>query len=394
MRGLALLVGGLAIATAAGEGHAQPKPGLPAVVGATEVAKLAAPSGFVDDVVASDADRLAYVVADGTAKAELHLVTLATKADVAVDLSAVTTHPVALHLAGPRALVVGQNDDGSHGVALVELTDKGKGKPPGTVVWKAGPAKHITVVTRDGKPRIAMHRATEAGGNTKHEIELLALENGARLAPPRAFEVDGTGAHKPLDFKVNHWSDGWTRAHGIKGGTWDPKENMRGADVEATYDLVLGKISESKKIDDLFDQRKRFQVLVDAGNRTDFVRIAPDGASAQLWRGGRPKPLELDQPIAQYDPKSAQSLVLADGSAWLAIKVDPVNAEAVARKKADPEYLDVFRVPADGKAVRKARILAAGVRHRFGVVGERFWLIERNQGFDRGGKSLVLYQPQ
>ncbi|MCW5806611.1 MAG: hypothetical protein KIT31_29880 [Deltaproteobacteria bacterium] len=392
MRGLALVVGGLAIIATAPDVRAQPKPALPAVVGATEVVRFAAPSGFVDDVVASDADRLAYVIADGSAKTDLHLVTLATKADAVVDLSAVTLHPVGLHLAGPRALVIGQNDDGSHSVALVELTDKGKGKPAGSVVWKAGPARHVTVVTRDGKPRVAMHRATEGGVGTRHEVELLALENGVRLAPPRTFEVDATGTHRPLDLKVNHWSDGWTRAHGIKGGTWDPKENMRGADVEATYDLVLGKIAETKKIDDLFDQRKRFQVLVDAGNRVDFVRIAPDGATAQVWRGGRPRPLELDQPIAQYDPKTQQSIVLADGSAWLAIKVDPVNPEAVARKKADPEYLDIYRVPADGKAVRKARILAAGTRHRFGVVGERFWLIERNQGFDRGGKSLVLYQ--
>ena len=79
---------------------------------------------------------------------------------------------------------------------------------------------------------------------------------------------------------------------------------------------------------------------------------------------------------------------------WLALKVDPVNAEAVARKKADLEYLDVFRAGPDGKAIRKARILATGIRHRFGVAGDRFWLIERNQSMERGGKSLTVYQLQ
>ena len=50
-------------------------------------------------------------------------------------------------------------------------------------------------------------------------------------------------------------------------------------------------------------------------------------------------------------------MVLPDGTAWLVLKMDPVNAEAVARKKADPEYLDVFRVDGTGKAVRKGRVL-------------------------------------
>ena len=69
-----------------------------------------------------------------------------------------------------------------------------------------------------------------------------------------------------------------------------------------------------------------------------------------------------------YDAKSLQGIVNADGCAWIALKVDPVNADAVARKKADPEYLDVFRVGADGKAMRKARMLAKGLRYRFGVI--------------------------
>ena len=65
-------------------------------------------------------------------------------------------------------------------------------------------------------------------------------------------------------------------------------------------------------------------------------------------------------------------MVLPDGTAWIALKVDPVNPDAVARKKADPEYLDIFRAGPDRKAVRKARVLATGVRHRFGVVKTAF----------------------
>ena len=48
---------------------------------------------------------------------------------------------------------------------------------------------------------------------------------------------------------------------------------------------------------------------------------------------------------------------------------------------------------ADGKATRKARVFAHGIRHKFGIAGaDRFWLIERNQTMERGGKSLTIYK--
>ena len=181
-----------------------------------------------------------------------------------------------------------------------------------------------------------------------------------------------------------------SRAYGIKGGEWNKKDDQRSPDVEATYDLVTGKFVELTKIENLFEQRKRYQQIADAGAGTlDFVRIGDKGL--EQWRAGKPHPLELDQPFASYEPKSLVTVMAGDGSGWFALKVDPVNPDAVARKKADAEYLDIFKLTSDGKAVRKARILATGVRHRFGIAGDKFWLLERNNGFERGGKSIAVY---
>ena len=371
---------------------AQPKPAMAPLVGATELAKLTAPAGFIDDVVAADDQRIAYVVADTATKAELHVVIDATKQEQVIDLSAVTLHPVALSLIGARAFVVGVTDDGSQVAALFDLVERSKTKPAGTVVYRLGPATQITLVTRDGKQRIAVHKATTTPTGTVHSVELDAIENGRRIAG-RSLELDPGDKNKRLGLHVNHWSDGFTRAHGIKEGEWDKKEDQRAPDQEASYDLFTGRL-EKTKIEDLFEQRRRFQALADAGNRLDFIRIAQDNSGLQVWKAGKPRAIELDQPLTNYDLKSLQGVVNADGSAWVALKVDPVNADAVARKKADPEYLDVFRVGTDNKALRKARILATGQRHRFGVVGEKFWLLERNTGFERGGRSLSLYALQ
>jgi len=368
---------------------AQPRPPVAPLVGATELVKLTPPAGFIDDVFAADDQRVAYVIADAASKAELHVMINATKQEQVIDLSAVTLHPVALSLIGARAFVVGVTEDGSQVAALFDLVERSKTKPAGSIVYRLGPATHITLVTRDGKQRIAVHKATTTATGTVHSIELDAIENGRRIAG-RSLELDPGDNNKRLGFHVNHWSDGFTRAHGIKEGVWDKKEDQRAPDQEASYDLITGKL-ETKKIEDLFEQRRRFQALADAGNRLDFIRIAQDNSGLQVWKAGKPRAIEIDQPLTSYDLKSLQGVVNADGSAWVVLKVDPVNFDAVARKRADPEYLDVFRVGTDSKALRKARILATGQRHRFGVVGEKLWLLERNTGFERGGRSLSLY---
>lgn len=367
------------------------------LIGVTEVEKYTASTGFIDDAITSDDQRLAYVVADGSTKTELHIVGGAPAKPVAgtgsgsaapavnetiVDLGGVTTHPLLLKLIGTRVFVVGLNENNDQIAALVELAT-------GKAVYKVKPATNITVITRDGKPRIAVHRLT----GTKHEVEVLALETGTRIAVGKPFELDDKGVNKATDFRVNHWSDGWTKAYGVKGGDLDRKENQRTPDTEATFDLVTGKVMDKKPITDLFEQRKRFQVLESSKTDAsiDFIRMSWDNSSITEWRAGKSTPITLDQNLAQYDPKSLQGILLPDGSAWIALKVDPVNAEAVARKKADPEYFDIFKAGTDGKAVRKARVLATGVREQLGLVRDKIYLLERSAGFDRGGKKLTIY---
>ncbi len=370
---------------------AQPKAESVPVVGAKPIFEVKPSAGFIDDVVASTSDRFAYVVADSTTQAALHLRTLGKDDEQIVDISTVTLQPIDLAFVGTGMLVIGTSE-GKQVAALVELSTTAKKRAVGSVIYKVGPADHITLITRDGKLRLAVHRAVEKGGVTTHTTELVAAETGKRAVAGKSLVLDASGLDKKLDFRVNHWGDGWTRAFGIKAGEWDKKEDQRAPDLEGTFDLVTGKL-DKQKVTDLFDQKRRFGALVDAGGKLDFLRLAADLAGIQLWKGGKSRALELDQPFASYDPKSLQGIVTPDGAGWLALKVDPVNAAAVARQKADPEYLDVFQFTADGKGVRKMRVIAKGIRHRFGIAtGNRVWLLERNAGFERGGKSLTLYQ--
>ena len=143
-----------------------------------------ASNGFVDDVIAIDGDRFGYVVADGTNTAALHVATVGTSDEQIVDISTVTLQPTHLAFVGTRLFVVGAVD-GKQVAALVELQSKDKKKPAGTALYRIGPAEHITLVTRGGKSRVAVHRQAEQTAGTTHTIELLAVETGRRVAARR-----------------------------------------------------------------------------------------------------------------------------------------------------------------------------------------------------------------
>lgn len=374
-------------------GKAAPKARALQAVNANQIMKLTADAGFVDDVLAYDAQRVAYVIADTSTKAELHVVQLGCatcvekKQELVVDLSPVTLRPTSLRLVGQRAFVVGATEDGNQVAALVEL-----GQKVATPVYKLGPAAHISVITRDGAPRVAIHKTTATKTGTRHDIELVALDTGMRVAVGKPFDLDNDH-HKKLDLRVNHWADGYTRAVGLKGGEWNKKQNVRAPDSEASYDLIGSKFVETTAIVNVVEQRKRYQTLADVG-QLDFVRMSWDHSAVQVWHRGVPRSVDLDQPLSNYDVSSLQGVVSADGSAWISLKIDPVNAAAVERKKADPEYLDVFKINAAGKGVRKTRIPAKNLRFRFGTFDQYFWLLERSTGFDRGGRNITIYSAQ
>jgi hypothetical protein len=372
-------------------------------VNATPLLQLVPSFGMFDDVIASDGARLAYIVTDTAEKVELHVRDLATNEERGIEISAFTLHPKYIELVGKRVFVIGQNEDGRHVATLIELEANGS-KPAGSAVYMLGPANDITVITREDRRRVAVHKASVTGSVVRHQVSLHMLDTGARIGNERTFDLDAESRNDKHDFRVNHWSDGYTRAHGIKGGEWVPKEGVRMPDTEATYDLVTGRISK-KPITDLFEQRRRFQALAGYVGPLDFLRMSRDNTTIEWWRGGHMTELQLDEPASNYDASSLHSVLLPDGSGWLALTVDPVNPGAVARRKSDPVFLDVFRLTADGKGERVARVPSKGVRYTFGmalppphakptgpVTATRFWLLEKNKGGVRGGTSIIVFQ--
>src|SRR5262249_27578570 len=142
-------------------------------------------------------------------------------------------------------------------------------------------------------------------------------------------------------------------------------------------------------IADLMEQTHRLYVLSAMTDAKLFARVNEQN-QLELWRDGAPALVTLDQPLEVYDPASV-SVAMKGDKVWIGIQVDPVNLPAVKRRKADPEYLDLFEV--DGaKAVRKGRVFAPKKKLRWGWAGDILWVMEKNLGFDRGSKGLTMYK--
>ena len=361
---------------------------IPAPVGLSEVVKFRPERGFIDDPIAVDArGRLAFLETDGAAFSTVVVVDDgAPRARFARPGPA--TVPLTLALVGTgdvaRVFIVASGEDGRQRGTLYDLRGK--------EVRRFGPAAEVTLIGPTSKPRVSLHRIQSVGTNSvRHELELYDVATGKRLGAMYSLALDAAGRSDTLDFRVNHWLDGWTRAIGTRGGRWDARSDQRSPDVEAEYDMVGGRFVRTAPIPDVVAYTRRMQVLAQRDDRALFVRVADDGSGVEIWREGVIQRIDLDQPVGRYDAASIGLSVDAGGAMWIGLRVDPVNRAAVARGKTDPESLDLFRI--DGRrATRRAQVPAGKRRLRWGVLGDRIWVVERNVGFDRGGSALTLYR--
>jgi hypothetical protein len=398
--GLAALAAGLA--ALAPVAHAQP--GRAHAVGDVQGAKLdrsiVPARGFVDDAMAfhSAGGRLVYVNSDAAELCELEVVDLAQAgaALARIDVSRLTTTPIDVQFAGDgeHFLIVyrtGAADDAPRAAALIDAT----GKP----TRRFGPASDIAVTRYGGSTAVVSYderrdRTRKGEVRITHTVEALDAATGKRLGKTTQLIADESGYVDPLGFRIQYWIDGYTRAVGVKDGTWDRKEDQRAPDQSATYDLPQRVFSRVVPIADPRGLIERTRIRAEHPNESSFVRVSDD-LTGVLWFDGdaEPRSIELAEPVHHYDPRSLVYHATPDGGMMLSLTLDPVNPDAVARKKADERWLDLYSLaPGASKAARRARLLVGqrGVRW---IASPTTWaVLEQHIGFSRGGKALHLYR--
>jgi hypothetical protein len=363
------------------------------LVGLTPLGAFAPERGFLDDVVTTDGTRLGVVVTDSDQLVEVQVLGMADAGEVArVDVRTVAPAVRRFYILGDKLFIVPELPEGAaEGSPVTPVLLGFDGQPV-----KGGPrvraATDVFIRPFSGQPAIITYtRDPGYRKGIRHTVEAFDLARGKKLGKKTGQVIIGKDARDAkLDFKPHYFLDDMTVAVGTRGGVWRKKEDQRSPDTAAAWDLLTSTWLKDEPITDLMGRARTLEVMAANPHRL-FARMKEDNSTIEVWRDGVPSPIELDQPLELYVAASLAYAVRGD-KLWVSLQVDPVNAPAVARKKADPEYLDLFEVDG-GKAVRKARVLAPKKKLRWGWVGDTLWVMEKNVGFDRGSKLITLYKP-
>jgi len=372
---------------------AQKKP--PQPEGVKLLAKVTPDQGFVDDVFAFDgpAGRLALVRADAAAYAELEVLDLAQggKSLARFDLARITTSPVriAFVLDGSKLLVTGRGAAGDKVTAF--LVDLG-----GKVLRKWGPATDV-VTARLGAEygdAVTVFNTRSTGKGITYEVAAYRLDGGKAIGKKRTLAADPEGFVKAIDMTILYWQEGYTRLVGRKKGAYDKLKDQRMNDSEAVYDLLDGSVARNTPIGDIIAWTKLVKLRTERSNQPSFLIVTEDLKWVE-WVTAEDKrvPLELAEPFHRYDPRSLVQEPGPDGRLYFSLTIDPVNAEAVARKVADAEIVDLYVVdPAAAKARRLARLPRADRPFAWREASGRWAVLRKHKGFDRGGTDLEIYE--
>ncbi|MBP9087618.1 MAG: hypothetical protein KBG15_15960 [Kofleriaceae bacterium] len=341
-------------------------------------------TGFIDDAIWSDGKILVYVITDAAAVADVHIVDVATKDERVVALPPAMRQPTALRVFGETLLVVNVNDREQQVAHWLPL---GKNKKPAP---RAATATSISLQERAGKPVLVLYTRRD-GTTLVHSVEILDAVTGKRIAKSRSIETDGQGntvaSSKKMGFRINHWDGGYLLAYGIREGEFNAKEKQRSPNQEAVYDVIAGKFVATAPIKDHFEQRRRFDSLQGRSDLT-FVAVSNDRRALETWqRGSKGEITGID--LAKYRTDSLLATIGTDGI-WIGLTIDPANVAAIAQKKLDAEFFDIFHV-VEGAATRVAHFPSLSRQFSMGwSAANTIWLTERNRGFSRGSKVLEL----
>jgi hypothetical protein len=408
LRGLSLLalasflLAPAAHAQAPGEAPPPPVPGGPA---ARAVFTIKAEKGFIDDpfAVSTQAQALAVLLTDAASFARIDLIDLKTgKPRRTVELGDPQRLFERIYFADDRGgLVLISRDAGSGRRSAQYFDDKGK------AAGLLGPMAELGVSKRGGEPSlIAVARASGAAGDT-FTVSRHRLAGLGRLGKARSLVIKNGEVQQP-PLKAASWLDSNSMLVGLAPGGYDKARDLRVPDQSAVYDVLTGALLTKTDVGDVVAWAAAAELRRKFPGRGLFAIVSPDTRLFELvdWQGRR-GPLELPVPLRYYDPTTLVELEdPATPSLFFSLAIDPLHPEALARRKKDPSYLDLYWArPAAAKAGAApnreplaptvTRLLRAPIDDRptsWAAAGGHAAVLRKHKNFSRGGALLELYQ--
>jgi hypothetical protein len=360
--------------------------------------------GFIDDPFDIDpaAKALGVLLTDAASFARVDLIDLETgKAKKTIELG----DPQRLFerivfAGGDKGFVLVSRDAGT-GKRSAQYYDP-SGKPAGVV----GPVSDFGVATRaDQRFLVAWTRAANSAGETVYTVARHRLDGLARVGKAVTYTATKARDLKKPPLKAIEWQDGYAHIIGQRPGDYDKAKDVRLPDKSAVLDVLTGNFTWEAEIADVYGWAAASELRKKLPGRSLFAVFAPDGKSLNLVdRQGRHGALELAIPLKLYDPTTLQEHEdYAAGRLLFSLAVDPLNPDALARKKKDPTFLDLYvarpeaaKAPAPKEPLRLTvqRLLRAPMDDRpasWVVRDGHAGVLRKHKNFSRGGSQLEVY---
>lgn len=366
---------------------------------------IKAEKGFIDDPfdLAPEAGVLAVLLTDAASFARVDLVDLATgkpKSTIGIG------DPQRLF---ERVVVA----DGNAGVVLISR-DAGTGRRSaqyydieGKAAGILGPVDEIGVVREKGqRVLVVLTRATGKDADT-FKVRRHAVRGLAGLGKQNTFTLTKGGDLRRPPLKLAAWQKGFSEIVGLEPGSYDKQRDFRLPDRGAILDTQSGEITWRADVGDVVAWAAATQLRKKLPGRGLFAMFSPDTQVFDLVDfQGRRGAIQLPVPLRYYDPSTLQEQEdFAGGSLLFSLAVDPLHAEALARRKKDTAFLDLYwaRPSASrtsgptGKApldVAIERLLRAPMDDRpatWMAAGGHAAVLRKHKNFSRGGNLLEVY---
>lgn len=281
-----------------------------------------------------------------------------------------------------------------------------QGAPGGLV----GPATDFGVTSRGGKRMLVAWTKSgdERNGRGKASYTVTAHDLATLTRIGKTFSVaTEDGVLKKPALKLGAWADGYTRMVGQKLGEYDKQKDVRLPDRAAAYDVLSSNIAWESDIGDVYAWATVGNLRKRNPNRSAFVVVTADQSAVELVDAlGTRTPLPLAQPFEMYDPRSLVEQELGlDDQLTFGLSLDPMNPQALARRKADKPYLDLYavRLPISGPSAGPA--VATAPRHLVRVplderpvgwvaAGRWVLVLAKHKTFSRGGNELSAFRAE
>jgi hypothetical protein len=351
--------------------------------------------GYFDEAFALEPGgaRLYLVRTDGASFAKLEVVDLATgKTTSSFDLPKGQTAVERLEaLPDGKGVVVVSREGTPEAPVLAAIVIDGGGKAgakvgPALAFGRPSAPPQDVLLAFDRKPG-------PREGDVTYTITPYKLETLAPAGKPRTFKTVG-GELKTPPFRILDFVDGYGRAVGERPRAYVKKDDVREPPRMATLDTLTGKISDEAEIVDVLAWAQAGKLRARHPGRAVFAELDQDDAGVDVVDAmGKKKPVELAVPFVLYDGKSLIDQEGPEaGAFYFGIAVDPVNAEAIKRQKADQPMLDIYGAKArEEPPVWRGRVfIPRAVTWRAGW--GKVVMLKRFKSFTRGGDELDVYK--